>query len=68
MAQGLALVGVVGGMAISLSPMLGGWVPATGNPWTAPVLVPVLAGAAVSLAGLLAWTGCLPTESAPPGD
>ncbi len=63
MTHGLPLVGALGGMAISVSPLIGGWVPATGNPWTAPVLVPVLAGAVLSLAALIAWAGNLPTGS-----
>ncbi len=58
-AQGLSLAGVLGGMAISVSPLIGGWVPAAGRPWTAPVLVPVLAGAALSVAALIAWLGHL---------
>ncbi len=50
-------IAMAGGMAVALSPLWAGWLPSRGNPWAAPLLVPVLAGALISLAALAGWIG-----------
>lgn len=56
----LAVLAFLGGLWVALSPYVTGAAPATGNPWVAPVLLPVVVGTAVAVgavAGLLGLWG-----------
>ncbi|MCL8208092.1 MAG: hypothetical protein K6V97_08495 [Actinomycetia bacterium] len=55
--SGLGVVAFLGGIWVALSPFVTGAVPATGNPWVAAVLVPVVVGVTVAVGAVVGLLG-----------